>query len=42
MLIRAVYTGKISPTARREYDALAEKFGLDPTLRKLLDNPPGK
>lgn len=36
VMIRAVYTGREDKHAMEEYDRMAEEFGIDPTLRRLL------
>lgn len=36
VMIRAVYTGREDRRAMDEYDRLADEFGTDPTLRRLL------
>lgn len=36
VMIRAAYTGREDRRAMEEYDRLADEFGVDPTLRRLL------
>lgn len=37
VMIRAVYTGREDRHAGEEYDRMADEFGVDPTLRRLLE-----